>query len=1124
MKNVLTKRVIIIFSILLTVVVTSLIVALATGNTKIPQLTNPDEVFYERIDDNGKVIYSITNQEIFEELKSNDGVDQLLYLIDSHLLQAYLENVTDAQIEDKIKELKYGTSDDDLIAELEADVKETYEAAFEQSMTLSGYTGSEDEYARIIVAKEVYARFAADSNGVITENKVASEYVKNYFEDIKAIKIRFTSAQDATAVMQKFNLVSLGTTEIREYLGFVYNSESLKDTQTEPKIVEAYVTVTPYYTDASGNLRNTNDVIVYTKGTTEVYTNANGDEFTKDVNGNLIDEDDEIIVKVEHIFTTLQLAIDYKTANTHYYTVSKVNAFDTNERAQVKDGDTVIYTIDNAGKIYNPENVDVTATTDLKVNKVYKSIKSMGTVTVNNSSALTNDEVLSAYVKMYNFVYGEYRTTIDEASTAEDLIALENDYLNHNFEDLSTTASSLAAYMFSTINLENETLKPYTVTARSYSIANDTYFFMVYKLTQPAKTDLYEIMLDYIEETIVLPAQTVGNLNLITSGLYNSTITWTSNKTELINSKGEVTLPTTVDTLVKLTYKITLDGTTRTGVKTVTVLVSGTTTVVTTTPTTPVSIRVIMNDPSAYTALYNKLLDKYIADTATDNVGALMADLRAEFGFAINDKFLGIDYKAIDAEFEYNTKGDKTVIATINGFPSYLSDETTEEAFDVTADELLTSSLNRNAALYTLYAAQFKEILYSDYFVQIFGDQRNLVRNNSDKMEEIYASIRSQKMSYLSYKQLYEQYGISFDYEDFASYARYQYGTKSEMDLLEYLVKGVLQPFLIDEAIKAEDLVALMVDTVSDNYDNYFSLDVTHLIIYLDFDENGSPDDFNDYIASLDETELDAFETLKATLETKVLEYLDSASNTFDTLITAFKNASREDATWGEYKQAGLWLMTEELNIADEEDETVKHSLQYSGAYGVKDSYVQPYVDALIALYGEYQLEQNANLSQLYSPLVETQFGVHIILASKGDDFDQFSAEFEEAIPGDPEYSVGSENASGKPTLAQMELYAQYYMYSLVYDLDDTEIESKYGITVPNLPNSVVEALEFYFGDLLTEMYVVGTLNIQLATRLNDGSFSTNSYVTFTDAVLKADLSVIRNTYYTALFSKYVIE
>lgn len=1118
MKNVLTKRVIIIFSVLLVVVVTSLILALVTGNSRIPQLSNPEGVFYERVDENGKVIYTITNQEVFDELKSNDGVEQLLYLIDSHLLQAYVSQVTDTQIAEMTKRLTYGTSDDAKIAELTADQKESYENAFAQSMVLAGYSGNENAYARIRVAKEVYTRFISDSEGIITEEKVASEFMKKYFEDIKAIRIRFANSTDASLIMQKYNLVTL-TSAIRQYNGYVFKSETLVQHDDETKIIEAYLPAIVFYTDANGHLYDLKDVKVYTKGANNIYTNSTGDEFTMDEVNGLVDEDDLTIVPADHIFGTKAEATTYRDANTHYYTVTKTNAYDLEESARVYDGDTVLYTINKDGKIFEGPN-DVTATTKLVVNKVYKAVKSMGTVTKNNSKELTNDEVLAFYIKMYNDIYSEFRTPIAENATVADLLAADNADLAFDFETVNASSPSLASYMFSTLDILKTDAIPYTATPTSYTVSKNTYHFMVYKLSQEVKVNIYEIMLDAIEDTISLPATVVKDFELATTGWFGSTISWTSNNTAIISAKGVVTKPT-ADTPVKLTYKITLDGVTRTGDITVTAKKDGSenATPATVNVTKPV-VKTLMNDDVTYTALYNKLLDEYVLDTATDNVSTAMVKLRKKFNLAINDKFIGIDYKSIDKDFEFAKKGDKKVIANVTGFPAYMSTTQTDTAFEVSADDLFKYAIGKSASLYSLYASQFKEILYSDYFVKVFGEQRDLRKNKSDKMDDIYASIRSQKMTYLSYKSMYEQYGISFDYEDFASFSRYQYGTKTEFDLLKYLVKGVLQPYVIGEAITSEQLIEMMLETVEKNYDNYFSLDVTHLIIHVDFDEDGNPDNYNDFIAGLDETELDAFNTLKAGLETAVLEYLDDPKKTFTDLINTYKNDSRDvTSTWGKYKNAGIWLMTESLNIADEEDKNTTHSLQYSGQYGIKDSFVPEYTAALVALYQEYQLEQNQILEQLYSDLVTTQFGVHLILANKGDDFERFSAEYTGPTTS---YSEGVVNPTGKPTLAQLKLYAEYYMYSLVYDLEDTEIEEKYDIKIPTFPNDVREALEFYFEDILKELYVVGTLNIQLSTRLADGNYKASEYTTLTDAQLKANLAQIRDTYYDALFAKYL--
>nr|HPJ23613.1 hypothetical protein [Bacillota bacterium] len=136
MKEILTKKLLVIISVVSLIVVGAVILTLVSGKTGYPGLSDPDGVFYQRVDDSGNVIYTITNQEIYDEIKSNDGISQLLYMIDTVLLSQYIDNVTDEEVANKILELTYGTSDPDEIAALDDDTKTKYEENYAQSMIL----------------------------------------------------------------------------------------------------------------------------------------------------------------------------------------------------------------------------------------------------------------------------------------------------------------------------------------------------------------------------------------------------------------------------------------------------------------------------------------------------------------------------------------------------------------------------------------------------------------------------------------------------------------------------------------------------------------------------------------------------------------------------------------------------------------------------------------------------------------------------------------------------------------------------------------------------------------------------------------------------------------------------
>ncbi len=1107
MKSLLTKKIIVVSAVVLSIVVGAVILAFATGNTNLPTLEDPKGVFYERLDEQGNVIYKITNEELYEEVKKNDGIQQLLIMVDSLLLSEYLENVTDDEIANKILRLTYGTDDQDIIAEMEPEDVTKMQADFDRSMVLAGYKDNPEDYVRILVAREKYAVDSYRED--VTAVEVATAFISKYFEDMSAIKIRFTSDDDAQDVLNKFNLANYNDDSLRKYIGFTYADETLLD--NEDNIVEAYETVEVYYFDEDNNLVNLDDEIIYELGSNDIYTNEDDDTFRLDVAGNLIDATSVITVKKEHIFTTIETAMLYKELNTFYYTMSKTDNYDEDEDILVKDSsDNLVYTIKPNGDIFDTDDVDVTDTADLIFNKEYEDIEDVNVFTANNTIELSEQEILDHYIEMYNYVYGLYRDTLPLESTKQQLMALDNDFLDFNFDEVYEDQSALATYLFKTISALND--KTYSIEPQSVSSSTSTFYYMVYKLNEPDKVDLGDIVLDLIEETIVLPENIVTDITLPATSEYGATITWTSADKTVISNAGLVT-PPDVATRVDMSYTIKVLGETRTGKIAVNVLPTGENSEVEEVNQTFPELKTLINDNDLYDQIVEDLVDtKVYGSSGTSNVTKKLVSLRNDSSLTIYDYYLALDYTQIDSTYEWDSNGDKRLVATLK------LDADSEELTEISADELFEYALAKNPAIYTMYASQVEELVYSEFFTEIFGEQTNLKRNSSPRMEEMYEAIASAKQYYTYIKSLYEQYGMEYNFNTFSDYSYSQYGTKTELALLEHFVTRELQPYLINSILEEYNVVEQLLSTVEDNYENYFSLDVVQLLVFIDFDEDGKPDDYNDYVDALTPAELDTFNALIASLEIAI----DDFDGDFDDLVKEYQEASREDETWGTFKQNGILLLTEDLNAQDSEDQNVTHSLTYSGEYGVKDSFADEFTEALIALYQEYQLEQNQSLSELLSDLVTTQFGLHLILVEKGDDFDQFSAKFTEEDTNGIEYSETAFNDSDKPTLAQMELYAQYRFYEMVYDMTNADLEEKYGIVVPKIPASVSEALDFYFDDVLSNFYVIGTVNISLAQLLESGNFVNNDYTTLTEEQLIANLEDVGNAYYEAILGRYL--
>ncbi|MDD4595964.1 MAG: hypothetical protein PHQ30_04485, partial [Candidatus Izemoplasmatales bacterium] len=82
------------------------------------------------------------------------------------------------------------------------------------------------------------------------------------------------------------------------------------------------------------------------------------------------------------------------------------------------------------------------------------------------------------------------------------------------------------------------------------------------------------------------------------------------------------------------------------------------------------------------------------------------------------------------------------------------------------------------------------------------------------------------------------------------------------------------------------------------------------------------------------------------------------------------------------------------------------------------------------------------------------------------------------------------------------------------------ENQETYGIIVPDLPTSLITAMETYFLDINDGLYVVGVLNDAVANILKTGTFvnTTSAYCALDDATLKAALTIIQNYYNQDVF------
>jgi hypothetical protein len=493
-----------------------------------------------------------------------------------------------------------------------------------------------------------------------------------------------------------------------------------------------------------------------------------------------------------------------------------------------------------------------------------------------------------------------------------------------------------------------------------------------------------------------------------------------------------------------------------------------------------------------YDEVKQKIIDFNLSNQSF--ISSRLTDLRRENGFFVYDYFMEIDYESVDIKYDSPELGSLNLIASYGNK-------------DITVDEFFEYSMNMNAAMYLVHASQNKALIAAHYADVYCKDmdvcEYNLELNESVKMLEHLNAYDSMQAQFEA-----SQYA---DFYTFEEYLYLAYGARSKTDMLEkFYVKQALQPLYIFDLIQTNDYAILedLMPMIQPYYDKYFSLDATHLLIYVDRDENGSPDNYEEFYEGLEDTT--EFDSKLAGLELAIRNYLVDEENSFTTLITEYKAATRTDETWGEFKRYGFFLMTENLSSSS--------SLSFTNT---NNRFEDSFVERLISLYQEYKDPLNIDEEYLLDDeLLETSYGMHLIRVEQGSAFDYPSAMYEMAYDEEnqPKFTVGVENEGDQISLSQFRLYMMYRFSIITINTISTEV--LYGFARPEMPISVIDALKEFGLKFNDALYVVGYLNMGVITELNQGEL-VNAYPSYFsgDALsLAASLARINEIYERQIF------
>jgi hypothetical protein len=389
-------------------------------------------------------------------------------------------------------------------------------------------------------------------------------------------------------------------------------------------------------------------------------------------------------------------------------------------------------------------------------------------------------------------------------------------------------------------------------------------------------------------------------------------------------------------------------------------------------------------------AIYASILEE---KRTTDVISQAMDELRSKHEFEIFDPILKLQYENQNL-VTFDNNGDDLIIARLDGT-------------DITANMLFDYMKEQIGSFTAMQLVQKDVVLYSDYYTEQYGDSHDYLESKNSNLVDYRTQLREMK-SYFS-SDGYAQYGFSsrdYTWDEFIILA---FGQYNEFDVLQNIfVISTLQPYLVEDMIKYDNAAPF----IQKQFDDYFSLDVTHLLLYLDNNMDFTPDEFNTYVDSLENADLDAYNALISSFEDLVKSKINNDGYTLDEIVSEYQASLVGDTEneWAPFKAYGFYIKAEDL------------SQQGSLTNQNTGNYDEDFVTALKRIYDAYvEIEKTDDLDQYIDDrLSQSNFGLHFILATKGDDFEQPSAKFDAT---DTDYDPSFNNENDVPNQAQIENY-----------------------------------------------------------------------------------------------------
>lgn len=477
--------------------------------------------------------------------------------------------------------------------------------------------------------------------------------------------------------------------------------------------------------------------------------------------------------------------------------------------------------------------------------------------------------------------------------------------------------------------------------------------------------------------------------------------------------------------------------------------------------------------------VYNEVLDaklttSYISTKATERLN--------EADVVIYDELVQLYLAQSYKEVKVASKSSKTLIAKVNGT-------------EITVDALYAQLEQRLGVSVAIDMAIRQTLKDSDYVDSITKEKLDEYRKNIETIikqfgQDYYAS---------------SGYPASMGRKNFLMLA-FRATSIDEAVQNVYVAAALEDEYLKDlEAQYGATIYQTLADYANRLREQFFSLSASHLLVYIDMDEDDTPDKPSEYFDTLDAQELADFQEMlvefMVLVHDKALTY-SSFSTGLNAIVEEYNAAGRiapqscsvppldvtPECKWAEYKAAGLNLKFENLSAITNSTNTIGSTSSLDEAFyaGAKEIFaeVKAEYDANDAFPSQWLQSSPAD----YAQVLETAFGWHMILATGGSvaSSAKFTAEDDSKAKDTDEYMIYEhieyEDKNGE------KYYLNAYSDSDAISANQVRIylnekDSEYG--VENLPSNVSTAINAYFAPIYAK-YTGSQNQLNLLYRLLD--------------------------------------